>query len=160
MAVAMKSAKCMSTTGRAPQSAAPTAAPTIEVSEIGVSSTRWAPNSSGRPLNCPKTPPWSAMSSPMAKTSESRRISSRIAAMVASVNVRTDIRLFPPVQGAGVQVLQRLLRLRQRALPPEAHRRRKLLLDLGPEARQCVGVQDALVEQAPLQPEKRVVRLP
>jgi hypothetical protein len=59
----------------------------MDVSEIGVSSTRSTPNSSGSPLNCPKTPPWSAISSPIANTIGSRRISSCIAAMVTPVKV-------------------------------------------------------------------------
>ena len=53
---AMKSMNCISTTGRMPISAAPTAAPTIADSEIGVSITRSAPNFSSIPsvtLNAP-----------------------------------------------------------------------------------------------------------
>jgi hypothetical protein len=41
----MKSMNCISATGRIPIIAAPTAAPTIAVSEIGVSMTRCSPNS-------------------------------------------------------------------------------------------------------------------
>ena len=47
---------CISATGRIPIMAAPTAAPTIAVSEIGVSTTRSSPNSPMRPsvtLNAP-----------------------------------------------------------------------------------------------------------
>jgi hypothetical protein len=39
-ALAMKSMNCISTTGRIPMCAAPAAAPTIAISEIGVSITR------------------------------------------------------------------------------------------------------------------------
>ena len=52
----MKSANCISATGRRPIIAAPTAAPTIAVSEIGVSMTRSSPNRASRPsvtLNAP-----------------------------------------------------------------------------------------------------------
>ena len=52
----MKSANCISATGRRPISAAPVAPPTIAVSESGVSSTRHGPNSSWKPsvtLNAP-----------------------------------------------------------------------------------------------------------
>ena len=73
-----------STTGRRPVIAAPTPTPTIVFSEIGVSRTRFSPNSSSRPwvtLNAPlKTP----MSSPMISTRSSRCISSRSAALSAS----------------------------------------------------------------------------
>ena len=73
-----------STTGRSPTIAAPTPIPTIVFSEIGVSRTRFSPNSSSRPfvtLNAPwKTP----MSSPMRKTDSSSCISSRSASFSAS----------------------------------------------------------------------------
>ncbi len=52
----MKSMNCISATGRMPIMAAPTAAPTMADSAIGVSMTRSAPNSSSRPsvtLNAP-----------------------------------------------------------------------------------------------------------
>jgi hypothetical protein len=73
-----------STTGRSPVIAAPTPIPTIVFSEIGVSRTRFSPNSSSSPavtLNAPlKTP----MSSPISMTDSSRCISSRSAALSAS----------------------------------------------------------------------------
>ena len=73
-----------STTGRRPSIAEPTPMPTIVFSEIGVSRTRFSPNSSSRPavtLNAPwKTP----MSSPMRKTFSSSFISSRSAWLSAS----------------------------------------------------------------------------
>src|SRR5262249_41412867 len=153
----------------------PTAAPTIEVSEIGVSSTRSTPNSSGRPLNCPKTPPWSAMSSPIANTSGSRRISSRMAAMVASVKVMSGMgrpHPLPPSplrwrggtglpdlswstcwggswKRGGVEVVEGRLGLGQRALTAELDGRRQLLLDLGLEPRQGLLVEQPLGQQAP-----------
>jgi hypothetical protein len=55
-AQAMKSANCISTTGRCPTNAAPAAAPTIADSAMGVSITRSAPNFSRNPsviLNAP-----------------------------------------------------------------------------------------------------------
>ena len=73
-----------STIGRSPVIAAPTPMPTSVFSEIGVSRTRFSPNSSSSPcvtLNAPlKTP----MSSPMMKTRSSRCISSRRAWLSAS----------------------------------------------------------------------------
>ena len=53
----MKSANCISATGRRPMSAAPVAPPTIAVSESGVSSTRHGPNSSWKPSVTLKAPP-------------------------------------------------------------------------------------------------------
>jgi hypothetical protein len=66
--------------------AAPVATAAIASSEIGVSRTRSVPNSSTRPLVTPKMPPppQTATSSPMTKTVESRRISSRSASFSAS----------------------------------------------------------------------------
>src|SRR5581483_7218643 len=71
----------ISTMGRIPVIAAPTAAPTNPASEIGVSSTRPSPTSSARPYSdqsCDR------MSSPITKTRSSRSISSRIASWMAS----------------------------------------------------------------------------
>ena len=53
----MKSANCMSPTGRIPVSAAPTQAPVMPASEMGVSITRSAPNSSSIPAVTPNAPP-------------------------------------------------------------------------------------------------------
>ena len=53
----------ISTIGRRPIMAAPSAAPSIAVSEMGVSNTR-SPNSSVRPRVTPNTPPGAATSSP------------------------------------------------------------------------------------------------
>src|ERR671922_219609 len=75
MARPMKSTYMISATGRLPVAAAPTATAAIASSELGVSRTRSAPNSSARPLVTPKMPPppQPATSSPMTKTAESRR---------------------------------------------------------------------------------------
>ncbi len=48
---------CISATGRIPIMAAPTAAPTMAVSAIGVSMTRSSPNSAMRPSVTLKAPP-------------------------------------------------------------------------------------------------------
>ena len=53
----MKSANCISATGRSPMSAAPVAPPTIAVSESGVSMTRHGPNSSWNPSETLNAPP-------------------------------------------------------------------------------------------------------
>ena len=73
-----------STTGRRPVIAAPTPTPTIVFSEIGVSRTRFSPNSSSRPWVTLKAPLKTPMSSPMIRTRSSRSSSSRRAALSAS----------------------------------------------------------------------------
>ena len=78
-----KSEKRISTTGRVPTSAAPTAAPMIVASDMGVSAIRSGPNSSTRPRYWPKTPP-RPRSSPKAQTLASRRISSASASIAAA----------------------------------------------------------------------------
>src|SRR3984893_17648340 len=87
----MKSPNMMSTTGRRPVIAAPTATPVNPASEIGVSMTRDFPNSSTRPDKTLKGVPASATSSPIRHTRGSRRISSASASRTASpsVNSRT-----------------------------------------------------------------------
>ena len=73
-----------STTGRRPVIAAPTPMPTIVFSEIGVSRTRFSPNSSSSPLVTLKAPLKTPMSSPISITFSSRCISSRSASLSAS----------------------------------------------------------------------------
>src|SRR5450755_348478 len=87
MVSVMKSPNMMSTTGRNPVMAAPTASPVKPASEIGVSSTRSLPNSSSRPESTLNGVPASATSSPMMQTVESRRISSANASRTACANV-------------------------------------------------------------------------
>src|SRR5580700_5016929 len=83
----MKSPNMMSTTGRRPVIAAPTATPVNPASEIGVSTTRPAPNSSTNPERTLNGVPASATSSPKMQTWESRRISSASASRTACANV-------------------------------------------------------------------------
>src|SRR5579863_2217443 len=87
MVSVIKSPNIMSTTGRRPVIAAPTARPVNPASEIGVSTTRSVPNSSTRPERTLKGVPASATSSPRMQTDESRRISSASASRIASANV-------------------------------------------------------------------------
>src|SRR5579863_10422676 len=87
MVSVMKSPNMMSTTGRSPVMAAPTATPVKPASEIGVSTTRAAPNSSTNPDRTLKGVPASATSSPKMHTRESRRISSASASRTACANV-------------------------------------------------------------------------
>ena len=85
MASVRKSSYITSTIGRMPMIAAPIPAPTSAISEIGVLRTRSGPNSASMPWVTPIEPPISAMSSPMMKTSSSRRIACDIASRTASL---------------------------------------------------------------------------
>jgi hypothetical protein len=80
----MKSANCISTTGRKPRRAAPQAMPMVPDSAMGVLMTRAFPNSSRKPRVTLKAPPYPAMSCPRRRTRRSRRISSRSAREMAS----------------------------------------------------------------------------
>src|ERR1700733_2172743 len=92
----MKSPNMMSITGRMPVIAAPTAMPVNPASEIGVSSTRSAPNSSTRPVSTLNGWPASAMSSPRIKTLGSRRISSARASRMACASVSSRVATASP----------------------------------------------------------------
>ena len=83
MASVTKSMNMISTTGLSPLIAAPTAAPTIAASEIGVSRTRSAPKRSSRPRVTPKGPPGAATSSPKSTTLSSAAIASASARLMA-----------------------------------------------------------------------------
>jgi hypothetical protein len=73
----MKSANCISVTGRMPSTAAPMAVPMIPDSASGVSITRAGPNSSMKPSVTLNAPPNTPMSSPITNTRSSARISER-----------------------------------------------------------------------------------
>src|ERR1700693_3837921 len=90
----------MSTTGRIPVMAAPTATAVKPASEIGVSRIRSGPNSLTNPVRTLKGWPASAMSSPKMKTRESRRSSSASASRMASPRVNS--RVATPVSGIHV----------------------------------------------------------
>src|SRR5580700_11751863 len=100
----MKSPNMMSTTGRRPVIAAPTATPVNPASEIGVSTTRPAPNSSTNPERTLNGVPASATSSPKMQTRESRRISSASASRTACANVssRSGIDVLLHLVDAGI----------------------------------------------------------
>jgi hypothetical protein len=86
MAHMTKSKMRISMIGRVPASAAPSPAPMMVASEIGVETTRCGPNSSRKPLYWPHSPP-RATSSPSAQTVGSRRISCSAASRPASIRV-------------------------------------------------------------------------
>src|SRR5271169_2484743 len=117
----MKSPNIMSTTGRSPVIAAPTAMPVKPASEIGVSSTRSVPNSSTSPESTLKGVPASATSSPKMQTRASRRISSASASRtawpkVSSREVTSGINVLLHRRDTGIRSghrkLDRLLHLR------------------------------------------------
>src|SRR5690348_845121 len=101
----MKSANCISQTGRMPSIAAPTAVPTIADSASGVSHTRSGPNSSMNPSVTLNAPPNAPMSSPRQKTESSARISSRSPSEIAWRYVISGI-AHPPRPG-GVAIAER-----------------------------------------------------
>src|SRR5271169_819179 len=100
-----KSPNMMSTTGRRPVIAAPTPTPVKPASEIGVSTTRSAPNSSTSPDRTLNGVPASATSSPKMHTRESRRISSASASRTACANVssRSGIHVLLHLIDAGIR---------------------------------------------------------
>src|SRR6476646_9437378 len=109
----------ISTTGRSPDWAAPTAMPQIAASLIGVLRTRSTPNSSARPAVAPQGPP-SATSSPSTNTRGSARMASASVALIASRYVVSGI--YEPGGELGVRerarpgVVDGLLDLRARVL--------------------------------------------
>src|SRR5713226_6096822 len=117
MARVMKSPNMMSTTGRRPVIAAPTAKPVKPASEMGVSTTRSVPNSSTSPDRTLNGVPASATSSPKIQTRESRRISSASASRIACANVSSL------VATSGIYVLVHLVRGRIRRGNRKLHRR-------------------------------------
>src|SRR3990172_8619964 len=103
---------------------------------MGVSRTRWRPNSLASPLVTPKTPPqassplpsmWGmvappATSSPIRITVGSRRISSRIASLMASRKVKVRVVMAPPPSWiTHIDVGQALFERRIGALVAEAY---------------------------------------
>ena len=81
----MKSMNMISTIGRSPVMAAPTAAPTKPISLIGVSMTRSSPKRSCRPLVTVKMPPPAPTSMPIRTTRSSASIASAMPALSASM---------------------------------------------------------------------------
>src|ERR1022692_4827874 len=134
----MKSPNMMSTTGRIPVMAAPTATPVKPASEIGVSTTRPAPNSSTNPERTLKGVPASATSSPKMQTWESRRISSASASRTACANVSSR---------SGIDVLLHFVHAGIGCGDGEFHRRLHHCAHFGPNSIERSGVSVALLEQ-------------
>src|ERR1035438_7521359 len=134
----MKSPNMMSTTGRRPVMAAPTATPVNPASEIGVSTTRFAPNSSTKPERTLKGVPASATSSPMMQTRESRRISSASASRTACANVSSR---------SGIDVLLHLIQVGIGRCNRELHRRLHDRANFGRNSIKGRSVRMPLVDQ-------------
>src|SRR5690349_24617566 len=117
----LKSPNMISTTGRIPVIAAPTASPVKPGSEIGVSRTRSLPNSSTSPVNTLKVVPASAISSPSINTVASRRNSSARASRMASPYVNSRL------VGSGIDMFAHFFRGREGRLQGQFDGR----LDLG-----------------------------
>src|SRR5580700_5380202 len=135
----MKSPNMMSTTGRRPVIAAPTATPVNPASEIGVSTTRPAPNSSTNPDRTLNGVPASATSSPKMQTWESRRISSASASRTACANVSSR---------SGIDVLLHLVDAGIRRRNGEFHRGFHLIARFGGDLIELGGVRVPLGQQA------------
>src|SRR5579864_420190 len=118
----MKSPNMMSTTGRRPVMAAPTARPVKPASEIGVSSTRSLPNSSTRPESTLKGVPASATSSPRMQTRGSRRISSASASRTASAKVSSRVATADAISALGINILGDFVGPGERRFNGELHR--------------------------------------
>src|SRR5580692_7784211 len=130
----------MSTTGRSPVIAAPTPTPVKPASEIGVSITRLAPNSSTRPESTLNGVPASATSSPRMQTRESRRISSARASRTAwaKVSSRTCVSIW------GINVLPRFFGARVRCVDGEVDSRKHFGTDFFFDRLQGAGIREFL----------------
>src|SRR5438094_9201431 len=109
----------MSTIGRMPVIAAPTPRPVNPASEIGVSITRWGPNSCTSPVSTLNAVPASATSSPSSTTAGSQRISSAMASFTASPNVSSRR---PLAVSVSINVLGDLVDVRVRGIDGPLHR--------------------------------------
>src|SRR5580700_3273584 len=135
-----KSPNMMSTTGRKPVMAAPTPIPVKPASEIGVSITRSAPNSSTSPDKTLNGVPASATSSPKMQTRESRRISSARASRTACANVSSL------VATSGIHVLVHLIGSGIRRGNRKFHRRLHLRAYFVFNRLQLRGIRDFLFD--------------
>src|ERR1700722_7975732 len=133
-----KSPNIISTTGRIPVIAAPTATPVNPASEIGVSITRSLPNSSTSPVRTLKGVPASATSSPKMQMLSSRRISSAKASRTACANV---------ISRSGINVVTHFIRTRVRRVNGELHCCFDLNSRLGRNFFQISGVGATLLQQ-------------
>src|SRR5579872_2607895 len=135
----------MSTTGRIPVIAAPTASPVIPASEIGESRTRSGPNSSTSPESTLKGVPASATSSPTMKTVSSRRSSSASASFTACASVSS--RVATGAATLGEDIVGHLAGIRERRGERLLHRLHDLRARLVLDRLQAVRVRKPVLEQ-------------
>src|SRR5215470_17367652 len=133
-----KSPNIISTTGRMPVMAAPTATPVKPASEMGVSITRPEPNSSTSPERTLNGVPASATSSPKMQTVESRRISSASASRTACANVSSR---------SGIDVFPDFIDARVWRIDGELHGRFHFGANFRPDALQHGGIGETFGEQ-------------
>src|SRR6202162_4264212 len=136
-----KSPNMMSTTGRIPVIAAPTPTPVKPASEMGVSITRCAPNSSTKPDNTLNGVPASATSSPKMQTVESRRISSASASRTACAKVSSRVPL------SGIDVVTHLVGIRIGRGDGKLHSRLHFFSNFVLDRSQRAGVGESLSTQ-------------
>src|ERR1700757_1191782 len=146
----IKSPNIMSTTGRMPVMAAPTASPVNPASEIGVSRTLSLPHSSTNPESTLKGVPASATSSPKMHTFESRRISSARASRIACAKVssRSDV--------SGIDILIHLIGIRILRGGGKCNRPLHFGLDLGMHPIECLCINQLSLSQRPCQNGDRI----
>src|SRR5215470_8264122 len=143
-----KSPNMMSTTGRIPVMAAPTAIPVKPASEIGVSITRSVPNSSTKPESTLKGVPASATSSPRIQTRGSRRISSANASRTACAKVNSRLAgAGVDVTTSGINILLGFFWLRKWSSQGELHRFLDLRANLGLNFVQPGGIGESFFDQ-------------
>src|SRR5437763_8983511 len=157
----MKSANCISQTGRRPTTAAPIAQPMIADSASGVSITRSGPNSSMNLSVTLNAPPNTPMSSPIRSTRSSARSSSSRAEEIAWRYVSSGIARPPESAPARDAVAQRLgLALAEHPIDCRRrirHRRGERLLGRGVDlagdgGSYCLDIDSELPPPPPLTP--------
>src|SRR3954452_21468538 len=154
-----KSPNMMSTTGRIPVIAAPSASPAMAGSEIGEAITRSGPNSSTRPDITLNGVPASATSSPMMYTVGSRRSSSASASFTACDCVITRVPGGACV--SSVDIVGHLRCSRERRVERELDAGRDLVARLGGDRLELLGRGKAGLHPPRPEPGERIaVRLP
>src|SRR5215212_2105434 len=151
----MKSANCISATGRIPLTERPMAEPTIRLSARGVSMTRRDPNSSWSPWVTLNTPPALPTSSPITITVSSARISSASPSWIACSRFFSAISLT-----LGVDALERLFGIGEGRLFRVLARLGDLRLYLSRYLLSPLLVEEPVLHQILLEAQDRVLLAP
>src|ERR671937_601693 len=160
MTSVMKSPNMMSTTGRIPVIAAPSARPAIPASEIGESMIRCGPNSSSSPDSTLNGVPASATSSPITKTLGSRRSSSASASLTACDSVSSRVSCGAATAALGEDMLIDLRFVRILRREGELDARVDLPLHVVRDALELRGVHALLSQPRAEQRDRVSLRLP